>query len=53
MKIKVLTTLLIVSIILNMFTISFTYDMLTFAEISVADPTVFSRMTIWLLDWFY
>lgn len=50
---KLLIALLVISVIVNMFAISFTYDMITFADISIADPLNFSKMTIWILDLFY
>ena len=50
---KLVVVLLIISIFVNMISLSFVYDMIQYADISVADPQIFSRFTLWILNTFY
>jgi hypothetical protein len=50
---KILLVVLSISIFVNMVSLSFVYDLITYADISVADPQIFSRFTLWVLNLFY
>jgi hypothetical protein len=50
---KFVVVLLAVSVFVNMISLSFVYDLITYADISVADPQIFSRFTLWVLNLFY
>lgn len=50
---KLVVVLLAISVFVNMMSLSFVYDMIQYADISVADPQIFSRFTLWILNNFY
>lgn len=50
---KFVLVLLAISVFVNMISLSFVYDLITYADISVADPQIFSRFTLWILNNFY
>jgi hypothetical protein len=50
---KFVVVLLAVSVFVNMISLSFVYDLITYADISIADPQIFSRFTLWILNHFY
>ena len=50
---KLVVVLLVISIFVNMISLSFVYDMIQYADVSVADPQIFSRFTLWILNNFY
>lgn len=50
---KLVIVLLAISVFVNMISLSFVYDIITYADISVADPQIFSRFTLWILNNFY
>lgn len=50
---KFVLVLLAISVFVNMISLSFVYDLITYADISVADPQIFSRFTLWILNHFY
>ena len=50
---KFVLVLLAISVFVNMMSLSFVYDMIQYADISVPDPQIFSRFTLWILNHFY
>ena len=50
---KFVLVLLAISVFVTMISLSFVYDLITYADISVADPQIFSRFTLWILNHFY
>ena len=50
---KLVVVLLAILIFANMISLSFVYDMIQYADISIADPQIFSRFTLWILNNFY
>lgn len=50
---KFVLVLLAISVFVSMISLSFVYDLITYADISVADPQIFSRFTLWILNHFY
>lgn len=50
---KLVIVLLAISVFVNMISLSFVYDLIQYANISVVDPQIFSRFTLWILNNFY